>query len=117
MKILCSRNSDTDLDRFIGKDIWVLMEDPHVARYNARWVRVLDYMVGPGVAGANTKMYIVNDAPQVLFEVSEDNRLWTFVGSDQVKQDCLTWKQYPLEGQLHIVHPLEIRTTEELFGE
>lgn len=125
MKILCSRRVDIDLDRFAGKDLWVLMYYSYPslgASNNYRedylcWVRVLDFMIGPGTQGPNTKLYVVNTASASLFTVSDDLTQWSFCSTRAAKEECLTWQEYPVQGLFHVHTPFEAKTTAELFGD
>ena len=104
MNITCSRrHSSWDIDQFIGKDVWVKV---HIDTYSTRCVGYIR-IISAETKGQDT-YYEVNLAKTYGEDTYE-------VKNSRVIDAKLKYTVTLYEGDVYVVSPLEIRTTDELF--
>ena len=106
MKIYATTSYTYGLDKFIGKDIWVLVNHRVTGNSYLAWVRVLS---------ATENEYVVNEAKLCYFDEDEYDIPSTYTGDSVLKNRLMSDTILYDKADTYIVEPLEIASTEELF--
>ena len=98
----------TGLDRFLGKDLWVLTNcNIRSVKCSKSWVRVIE---------STETAYVVNEASSEHFDKTDDGMTKAFIGDDCIKEGILTERKEYNKADIALIVPEEVLTTEELFN-
>lgn len=123
MKLYAGRQVfQNELDKYVGKDIWILVHidlnyrNIHEARDS--WVRLFEIKhPSPDERRIFVDRYVFNEAPAYDFKYDPSTFTYTYTG-DRLGRAVATTSRYTLNKEhMTIIKPLEVKTTDELFGE
>lgn len=109
MKIYSSRQQYRyELDKYIGKDVWVLVHCIETGYRRPTWIRILRSL------GYSDSTYEANVAEYFYFD--EDDEDYVYTGGESAKERILKEVRFLSKDLIEPSNPLELMSTEELFG-
>lgn len=108
MKIYANRSAlpEDNLNKFIGKDLWVLMTDPNDIVPEYWYIKILsasDYQIAYQMIHSD---YVKNDTVP-LYENTTEFEKWHFINRESPEEFFTHW---------HVCTPLEILSDDEVFA-
>jgi hypothetical protein len=101
-----SNNYEYELDRFVGRDIWVLVQYKCNSTAYLAWIRIVD---------STETDYVVNEIKFCYFDEDEYDIPYAYTGGDVLKNQLLSDTLLYRKANTNIVEPLEVASTEDLF--
>lgn len=121
MKIYSSRQVfDNELDKYIGKDIWVLA---HIDYYygsvhisHDSWVRLIAARKDTADGYLFEDYYLFNEAGLYDFQYDPTSFTYTYRQDRLARANALSQRHMLKKKDITLIKPIEFHTTAELFG-